>query len=471
MNESIIPTERHFTACASLAALGVHVSYMDVFGPIRETVAISQKTVKHAPSDKLYDAFVSLLSGAHGLVEINTRLRSDPVLQAAFGRTACADQSLVQQTLDACTAENVIQMEQAMDVIYRRHSQGSRHDYRASLQVLDVDMSGLPCGKKAAFATKGYFANQRNRRGRQLGRVLASHYAEIVVDRLFEGRTQLTRALQPLMQAAERTLQLDKAKRARTIVRVDSGGGSLDDVNWLLARGYHVHGKDYSGRHARSLAKSVLVWFDDPHHPERQAGWVTEAPTAYVRPVVRIAVRCRKQDGEWAVGVLISTVEASDVLQLTGQPPSQLTDPQAVLWASVTFYDQRGGGIETALKGDKQGLGLTKRNKKRFEAQQMVMLLGSLTHNTIIWARRWLAAPQLRSYGMLRMVRDVFHISGFLGVDARGQIVQIGLNRAAPLAPVLVDSLQELLAPVHMAIHLDKHSLAPKTMVANLYKI
>jgi hypothetical protein len=141
-------------------------------------------SVKHAPTDKLYDAFISLLAGAHGLVEINTRLRSDPVLQAAFGRTACADQPLVQQTLDACTTANVKQMEQAMDVIYRRHSQGYRHDYRASWLVLDVDMSGLPCGKKAAFATKGYFAKQRNRRGRQLGRVLASRYEEIVVDRL-----------------------------------------------------------------------------------------------------------------------------------------------------------------------------------------------------------------------------------------------------------------------------------------------
>ncbi len=74
-------------------------------------------SVKHSPSDKLYDAFISLLTGAHGLVEINTRLRSDPVLKAAFGRTACAGQSLVQQTLDACTAENVKQMEQAMDMI------------------------------------------------------------------------------------------------------------------------------------------------------------------------------------------------------------------------------------------------------------------------------------------------------------------------------------------------------------------
>ncbi len=470
MTECTIPTQRHFTAYASLAALGVQLKHLDVFGPIRETVTIAQKTVKHSPSDKLYDAFISLLAGAHGLVEINTRLRSDPVLQAAFGRTACADQSLVQQTLDACTAATVGQLEQAMDRIYRQHSQGYRHDSRAGLQVLDVDMSGLPCGKKAAFATKGYFAKQRNRRGRQLGRVLASHYAEIVVDRLFDGRTQLTRAMQPLMQAAERTLKLDKAKRARTIVRVDSGGGSLDDVNWLLARGYHVHGKDYSGRHARSLAKSVLVWFDDPHDPERQAGWVTEAPTAYVRPVVRIAVRCRKQDGQWVVGVLISNVSAADVLHLTGQSPSQPADAQAVLWASVTFYDQRGGGIETSLKGDKGGLGLTRRNKKRFEAQQMLMLLGSLAHNTIVWARHWLAAPQLRSYGMLRMVRDVFHISGFLGVDALGQIVQIGLNQAAPLAPVLVDSLRELLAPTHMAIHLDNVSFAPKTMVANLDK-
>src|SRR5437588_3023883 len=116
-------------------------------------------------------------------------------------------------------------------------------------------MSGLPCGPKAAFATKGYFAKQRNRRGRQLGRVLASHYEEIVVDRLFDGKTQLTRALQPLMQAAETTLKLDKAKRTRTIVRVDAGGGSLDDINWLLARGYQVHAKDYSGRQASTLAK------------------------------------------------------------------------------------------------------------------------------------------------------------------------------------------------------------------------
>jgi len=38
---------------------------------------------------------------------------------------------------------------------------------------------------------------------------------------------------------------------------MDAGGGSLEDVNWLLARGYLVHCKDYSGQQAKRLAKSV----------------------------------------------------------------------------------------------------------------------------------------------------------------------------------------------------------------------
>jgi hypothetical protein len=179
MNESITETTRHFTPAASLAALGVILQQKNLFEPIRQQVKIEQKTVKYTPIDKLYDGFIALLAGAHGLVEITTRLRSDPALQAAFGRTACAEQSVVQETLDHCTTENVKQMQQASDTIYRLHSRGYRHPYQDAWQVLDVDMSGWLCGNKAAFATKGYFATtQRNRRGRQLGRVLASHYDE-----------------------------------------------------------------------------------------------------------------------------------------------------------------------------------------------------------------------------------------------------------------------------------------------------
>ena len=459
MNESTTKTTRHFTGCASLAAIGVKLRQLGVFDPIRQTVRIAQKTVKHTPTDKLYDGLIAMLAGAHGLVEINTRLRSDVALQAAFGRTACAEQSVVQETLDHCTAENVQQMEQALDSIYQQHSQGYRHDYVQDWQILDVDMSGLPCGPKAALATKGYFAKQRNRRGRQLGRVLATRYGEVVVDRLFEGSKQLAKALVPLMEAAEQTLALDERQRQRTLVRVDAGGGSVDDVNWLLERGYQVHCKDYSTSRAKQLAKSVQVWIDDPKVEGRQVGWVRQPATEYVRPVRRLAVRCRKANGQWGVGVVISSLAPADVLVLTEPQALLHADPATVLLAYVSLYDQRGGAVETSFKGDKQGLGSNKRSKKRFEAQQVVMLLGSLAHNVVVWAQRWLtttsaSASTLQHYGMLRMVRDVFHVSGFLVFDALDQLVQIVLNQAAPLAPVLVDSLRELLAPVPVALNL-----------------
>jgi hypothetical protein len=419
-------------------------------------VHIAQKTVKHSPLDKLSDSFIAMLAGAHGVVEINTRLRSDPALQAAFGRTACAEQSVVQQTLDACSDENVTQMQQALDEIYREHSRGYRHAYQGTYQILDIDMSGMPCGPKAALATKGYFANQRNRRGRQLGRVVASLYDEVVTDRLFDGKTQLTKALVPLLLAAEQTLDLDEGKRRRTIARVDAGGGSLDDVNWMLARGYQVHTKDYSGKSATKLAKSVQQWFDDPHIPGRQFGLVTEPALCYVRPVTRIAVRKRGRNGKWKAVVLISALAAQDVLALTEEAPSVLSDQARVLLAYITFYDQRGGGVETTLKEDKSGLGLTKRNKKRFPAQHMLVLLGSLAHNVVVWAREWLsqATDKLSGYGMLRMVRDVFHVSGFLLFDPFNKVQAIVLNKNSPFAHSLFHSLSDVLSPLHISVHL-----------------
>ncbi len=100
MTQSTMPTQqRHFSPRATLAALGIKLRSVDLFGPIRDQVKIAQKTVKHTPVQKVYDAFITILAGAHGLVEINTRLRSDLVLQRAFGRTACAEQSVVQETL------------------------------------------------------------------------------------------------------------------------------------------------------------------------------------------------------------------------------------------------------------------------------------------------------------------------------------------------------------------------------------
>ena len=222
---------RRSTAHASLAALGVKLQQLDLLSPLREEVKIAQKAVQYTPFEKRYDCFIGILAGAHGIVEINERRRADPALQAAFGRTACAEQSVIQDTLDACTAANVIQREPAIQRIFRLHRRAAHHDFAHGELLLDADMSGMPCGKKAAFATQGYFAGAKNCRGRQLGRVLATDQEEIVVDELFAGNVALVTALPGLVEAAEQRLALTPEQRARTILRVDAGGGSWPSGN------------------------------------------------------------------------------------------------------------------------------------------------------------------------------------------------------------------------------------------------
>ena len=118
------------------------------------------------------------------------------------------------------------------------------------------------------------------------------------------------------------------------------------------------------------------------------------------------------------------------------------------------FYNQRGGGVETTFKEDKQGLGITKRNKKRFATQQMVTRLNALAHNVLVWTRTALAArlPQLQEYGLKRLVRDVLCVSGLVVLDTAQRIVQIVLNRDDPWTKRLLPALQNLLASQHIAV-------------------
>lgn len=413
-NNNASTSNCHFTPRATLIALGVRIERLGILKTLGQHLNIQQKVIIDSPLEKVTDALMTILAGGQGLYEANKRVRSDRGLQRAFGRERCAEQSVISETFNACTADNVDEMEQALTEIYRQHSDGYRHNYNQEYQLLDIDLHGQPCGPKAAFASAGYFARQRNRRGRQLGRVWCSWYDEVVVDQLYPGNTVLPAVLQELVSAAERVLELNPARRRRTILRIDGHGGSLGDVNWALEQGYQLHTKEYNARRARQLAASVTAWYDDPRQPGRQVGWVTIPSTEYQRPVQRIAVRTRKKNGQWGIGVLISTLSPRTVGHLTGLTADQLTDPLARLLAYVYFYDLRGGGIETGFKNDNQGLGITKRNKKRFEAQQMITGLNALAHNLLTWfkrdaAQRW---PAIAHLGLLRLIRDILHLNG-----------------------------------------------------------
>jgi DDE family transposase len=436
----------HVTSHAGLALVGQQMCDWRLWQVVEHEVTIAQKVIRHRPTDKLLDEFITILAGGAGVVEVNTRLRPDLGLQRAFGRQACAEQSTVSDTLQACTPETVAQLGRAMRTLLRQHGQAYRHAYERAWQVLDVDLTGLPAGRQAEGATKGYFAGQRNRRGRQLGRVLASRYDEIVFEQLYPGTRQLEHSLPELLTGAEDVLHLGDERRFRTLVRVDGGGGSDADLNDCLTRGYRVLAKVHNWKRAAKLAASVTAWQADPDEPTRQRGWVTQ-PYPYARPTQQVALRWPhpKQAECWQYAVVVCNAPATLLAELTGAAVP--VEPAAELALIVAAYDQRGGGVETANKDSKHGLQLHHRNTRRFAAQQVLVLLAQLAYNLLTWVRQWLAraCPALTHFGRLRLIRDVLTIAGRLRWRPDGQIQCITLNQQHGHAAALRAAFQPLL--------------------------
>ena len=461
LSQSTTSLTTRFSSRASLAALVALMRARGIFDLLRLGVQIEQKTVKDSPQEKLLDILLALLAGAHSLVQLNTLLRDDPAWQRAAGRQRSVEQSVAHQTLDAATAETVAELQQVLTTLTRRYSQVARHSYRSEWLLLDVDLTGLPAGKSAEQSVKGYFSAARSRRGRQQGRVLASQYGEIVCDALYPGNTLLVQVLPELITQAEQVLGSTPFQRSRTIIRIAGGGGSVGSLNFLLERGYAVVSKDYSVRRTHLLARTVTKWVPDRDHPEREIGWVPSQSNEYGRPVKRLAVRSRTAKGQWRYAVLLfAGLSDQDLLTLMGEP--RQADATTVMRAYLHCYDQRGGGIESSFGQDKSGLGLTKRHKKRFEAQRLLMLLGTLAHNLLMWARRWLAqaspaqASRLQRYGIKRLVRDLACISGSLTFDGHERLHVVALNSASSLAKLMLVPLRHLLAPFSIAVILDK---------------
>ena len=146
-----------FSAHASLATIGMWINEKAIWKKIEEQVKIKQKAIKHTPHEKLKEVFINILAGGHGICEINTRVRSDKALQMAFGRSACAEQSVTSETLKACTETNVQELCAATKMIYQEFGQGYQHDYEKGYLLLDIDLTGLLAGQQAEGSTKGYF--------------------------------------------------------------------------------------------------------------------------------------------------------------------------------------------------------------------------------------------------------------------------------------------------------------------------
>lgn len=82
------------------------------------------------------------------------------------------------------------------------------------------------------------------------------------------------------------------------------------------------------------------------------------------------------------------------------------------------------------------------------------LLLGTMAHNVVVWARRWLQAdaPKLKKYGVPRMVRDVMAVSGFVELGRGGAIKRVVLNQASVLGRHCGKALRGLLKREHVQV-------------------
>jgi hypothetical protein len=86
-NQPPAASTRLYSPRATLCAIGIKLRALKFFETIAEHVHIRQKTIKHTPVEKLTDAFIAILAGAHGLCEVNARVRADAAHHAPSSRS------------------------------------------------------------------------------------------------------------------------------------------------------------------------------------------------------------------------------------------------------------------------------------------------------------------------------------------------------------------------------------------------
>lgn len=420
-----------------LCLIGQKVQTLNLLEPLHQLVKIKQKTVKYRPTSKLEDGLIGILCGSEAVYQINTTLKADPAVSLAFGRSGCADQATVQRTLSALDQTNLAQIQQALAQILQRHSQVYRHDFKKEALILDIDMSGLPCSKQYEGAEKGYFAGcKRGTTGRQLLRVSASQYGEIVCEQVLAGNKACRElaVLVTLLNQVWQILGLAARHRSQILLRLDGGFGTAEIVNYLIAEGYQFVVKQYNGLRANKRAGEVAEndWQADG---DKGRSWALLKDDGFYqtseKKLWQIAVRCQNTEPKAkAKGKAKPKPLYSYSILLVWRDDCANLDPsQHLAFAThLHFYDDRACIESESFRGDKQGLKLLKRRKHSLAAQEALVLLSQLAHNLVAWAKHWLGAtePRLLSFGTKRIVRDLLTIPARF-TFREGRIVKVRL--------------------------------------------
>lgn len=256
---------------------------------------------------------------------------------------------------------------------------------------------------------------------RQLARINAVAYHETLWSDLFPGNQLTMQCLQQAVLGVESSFELAPEARKRTLYRLDGGSGTDENLRWLLARGYQVLGKGFSGKRAQALAAPVSR--GDVYDDQSWLGWVE--PTFDLGRPVQVMVKRRLHKGKLKHSYYVTTLSF----------PSKT--------AFMDRYNQRGGAEIEQFRADKDGLHLSARRKQCFAGQKALILLTDLAHNLVAdFHSRALADSRFADWGLKRIVRDLLAVPGRLYFRL-GQLKRIELLATHPYAEELIICLEK----------------------------
>lgn len=152
---SVVKLEKE-TQFAPLVALGFSSRACDVLAPIYSRMEFPAGTHTQEPAEALIDLWISILAGCRSVSQINTKIRPDLPLAAAWGREKFREQSTIARVLNECTDEQVGQLREGVNSLYRWLGQSSNRIWENNPFMVDIDLTGLPAGRLAEGSVAGY---------------------------------------------------------------------------------------------------------------------------------------------------------------------------------------------------------------------------------------------------------------------------------------------------------------------------
>ena len=146
--------------CVPLAVVGYCFTRSQLLRPLWSELDLEMKSVEHSVTDKLQDILLAVLSGCRSLAEVNTRLRSEPLLATAWHRTTIADQSTLSRLLDALQPEQNDQLRAGNVRLLKQYSPLRHHNWQRAV-ILDVDGTSLLASKRAEGSTKTWISGKK----------------------------------------------------------------------------------------------------------------------------------------------------------------------------------------------------------------------------------------------------------------------------------------------------------------------